>query len=68
MSASLVVLSSRPPDWSREQFTTWWRGEHADYATGGGIKMNEPGNNNFLFRHESVSCSVYMTCVSRSST
>lgn len=32
MSASLVVLSSRPPDWSREQFTTWWRGEHADYA------------------------------------
>lgn len=32
MSASLVILASRPPEWTREQFTTWWRGEHADYA------------------------------------
>lgn len=32
MSASLVILSSRPPEWTREQFTTWWRMEHADYA------------------------------------
>lgn len=32
MSVSLVVLSSRPPEWTREQFTTWWRGEHADYG------------------------------------
>jgi len=32
MSASLVILAARPPEWSREQFTTWWRGEHADYA------------------------------------
>ncbi len=28
----MVVLSSRPPDWSKERFTTWWRGEHADAA------------------------------------
>jgi len=32
MPASLVVLAARPPDWSRERFTTWWRGEHADFA------------------------------------
>ena len=32
MSVNLVVLSSRPPDWTREQFTTWWRGEHAEYG------------------------------------
>lgn len=32
MSASLVILATRPPEWSREQFTTWWRSEHADYA------------------------------------
>ena len=30
MTASLVVLSKRPPDWSHERFTIWWRGEHAD--------------------------------------
>ena len=30
MTASLVVLSKRPPDWSHERFSTWWRGEHAD--------------------------------------
>lgn len=27
---NLVVLASRPPEWSHEQFITWWRGEHAD--------------------------------------
>lgn len=32
MSASMVILATRPPEWSREQFTTWWRTEHADYA------------------------------------
>lgn len=32
MPVSLVVLSGRPPDWTRAQFTTWWRGEHADFA------------------------------------
>jgi uncharacterized protein (TIGR02118 family) len=32
MSASLVILATRPPEWTREQFTTWWRGEHADFG------------------------------------
>ena len=32
MSASMVILATRPPEWTREQFTRWWRGEHADYA------------------------------------
>ena len=32
MSASMVILATRPAEWTREQFTTWWRGEHADYA------------------------------------
>ena len=32
MSASMVILATRPPDWTREQFTHWWRGEHADHA------------------------------------
>lgn len=32
MPASLVILASRPPEWTQEQFTTWWRGEHAAYA------------------------------------
>lgn len=32
MAVNLVILSSRPPEWTREQFTTWWRGEHADYG------------------------------------
>ena len=32
MPASLVVLATRPPGWSREQFKTWWRGEHAAYG------------------------------------
>jgi uncharacterized protein (TIGR02118 family) len=27
---NLVVLASRPPEWTHEQFITWWRGEHAD--------------------------------------
>lgn len=32
MPASLVVLATRPPEWTRAQFTTWWRGEHAAFA------------------------------------
>lgn len=32
MSVSMVVLASRPPDWTRQQFTDWWRGPHADAA------------------------------------
>src|SRR5262249_26197615 len=32
MPASLVILASRPPEWTQEQFTTWWRGEHATFA------------------------------------
>lgn len=28
----LAVLASRPPEWDRERFTTWWRGPHADQA------------------------------------
>lgn len=32
MPASLVILASRPPKWTQEQFTTWWRGEHATFA------------------------------------
>jgi hypothetical protein len=27
---SLVLLASRPPDWTHEKFITWWRGEHAE--------------------------------------
>ena len=26
----MVVLATRPPEWTQEQFTIWWRGEHAD--------------------------------------
>jgi uncharacterized protein (TIGR02118 family) len=29
---SLIVLASRPPDWSEVQFIEWWRGPHADLA------------------------------------
>lgn len=32
MSTNLVVLASRPPDWTQERFTEWWRGEHAAMA------------------------------------
>ncbi len=32
MSTSMVVLATRPPEWTREQFTLWWRGEHAEHA------------------------------------
>jgi uncharacterized protein (TIGR02118 family) len=28
----MVILATRPPEWTREQFTTWWRDEHAAYA------------------------------------
>lgn len=26
----LIVMASRPADWSHEQFIAWWRGPHAD--------------------------------------
>jgi len=32
MSVSMVVLATRPPTWTRAQFTAWWRGEHASFA------------------------------------
>lgn len=32
MAISLVVVASRPPEWTQEEFTTWWRGDHADMA------------------------------------
>ena len=32
MPVSMIVLAARPPDWSVDQFTTWWRGDHADMA------------------------------------
>lgn len=31
---NLVVLASRPDDWTHEQFIAWWRGEHADMTYG----------------------------------
>lgn len=27
---NLVLLASRPPDWTHEQFIAWWRGPHAE--------------------------------------
>lgn len=27
---SLVLLASRPPQWSHDQFITWWRHDHAE--------------------------------------
>ena len=27
---NLVLLASRPPDWTHERFIAWWRGEHAE--------------------------------------
>ncbi|MTD17257.1 EthD family reductase [Nakamurella sp. YIM 132087] len=27
---NLVLLASRPPDWTHEQFIDWWRGPHAE--------------------------------------
>lgn len=27
---SLVLLASRPPDWTHERFITWWRTDHAE--------------------------------------
>jgi len=27
---NLVLLASRPPGWTHEQFIDWWRGEHAE--------------------------------------
>lgn len=27
---NLIVLATRPSDWTHEQFIEWWRGEHAE--------------------------------------
>ncbi|GLB63914.1 hypothetical protein NCCP2495_17930 [Dietzia sp. NCCP-2495] len=27
---NLIVMASRPSEWTHEQFIEWWRGEHAD--------------------------------------
>lgn len=27
---NLILLASRPPDWTHERFIAWWRGEHAE--------------------------------------
>jgi len=27
---NLVLLAARPPDWTHEQFITWWRTDHAE--------------------------------------
>lgn len=27
---ALVVMASRPPEWTHDQFIAWWRGDHAD--------------------------------------
>lgn len=32
MTVSLVVIASRPGDWTQARFTEWWRGPHADAA------------------------------------
>ena len=26
----LVLIASKPPDWTHEQFIAWWRGPHAE--------------------------------------
>lgn len=31
---NLVLLASKPDDWTHEQFIAWWRGEHADMTYG----------------------------------
>ncbi len=27
---NLILMASRPDDWTHEQFIEWWRGEHAE--------------------------------------
>ena len=29
---TLLVVATRPPEWTAEQFVAWWRGPHADIA------------------------------------
>ncbi|HJQ05131.1 MAG TPA: EthD family reductase [Nocardioides sp.] len=31
---NLVILASKPGDWTHDQFIEWWRGEHADMTYG----------------------------------
>jgi uncharacterized protein (TIGR02118 family) len=31
---NLVILASKPSDWTHDQFIEWWRGEHADMTYG----------------------------------
>jgi uncharacterized protein (TIGR02118 family) len=32
MAVSMVVVASRPADWTQDRFTRWWRGPHAAAA------------------------------------
>jgi len=32
MAVSMVVVASRPGDWTQDRFTAWWRGPHAAAA------------------------------------
>lgn len=32
MAVSMVVLAGRPPEWTQDEFTRWWRGPHAAAA------------------------------------
>jgi uncharacterized protein (TIGR02118 family) len=27
---NLALLAARPPEWTHDEFITWWRGEHAE--------------------------------------
>ena len=27
---NLILLAARPPEWTHEQFISWWRGDHAE--------------------------------------
>lgn len=29
---NLILMASRPEDWTHEQFIEWWRGEHAEHT------------------------------------
>lgn len=31
---NLILLATKPNEWTHEQFITWWRGEHAEVTYG----------------------------------
>jgi uncharacterized protein (TIGR02118 family) len=47
---NLVLLASRPSDWTHERFITWWRGEHA--------QMTYPLPGLRAWRHTEVECAL----------